>query len=128
MTGQRRSIARILSDADDHPDVEEVYRRVAEREPRISLSTVYRTIRLLEDEGIVERHDFGDGRARYEPVGHDHHDHLINVTTGEVIEFANEEIERLQERVARELGFELIGHRLELFGAPIGPKKQKNGE
>ncbi len=128
MTGQRRSIARILSEADGHPDVEEVYRRVAERDPRISLSTVYRTIRLLEDEGIVERHDFGDGRARYEPVGRDHHDHLINVATGEVIEFTNEEIERLQERVARELGFQLIGHRLELFGTPIQPKKRKNGQ
>ncbi|MCB1443340.1 MAG: transcriptional repressor [Methyloceanibacter sp.] len=128
MTGQRRSIARILSEADGHPDVEEVYRRVAECDPRISLSTVYRTIRLLEDEGIVERHDFGDGRARYEPVGRDHHDHLINVQTGEVIEFTNEEIERLQERVARELGFQLIGHRLELFGSPIQPKKRKNGK
>ena len=119
MTGQRRIIARILSEADDHPDVEEVFRRVAERDLRISLSTVYRTVRLLEDEGIVERHDFGDGRARYEPIGHQHHDHLIDVTTGAVIEFTNEDIERLQERVAAELGFRLIGHRLELFGKPL---------
>jgi Fur family transcriptional regulator, ferric uptake regulator len=119
MTGQRRIIARVLSAADDHPDVEEVYRRASEQDPRISLSTVYRTVRLLEGAGIVERHDFGDGRARYEPAGHGHHDHLINVKTGEVIEFKNEDIERLQERVAQELGFRLIGHRLELFGTPI---------
>ncbi|MEZ5875538.1 MAG: Fur family transcriptional regulator [Hyphomicrobiales bacterium] len=119
MTGQRRIIARVLSAADDHPDVEEVYRRASEQDPRISLSTVYRTVRLLEGAGIVERHDFGDGRARYEPAGHGHHDHLINVKTGEVIEFKNEDIERLQERVAQELGYRLIGHRLELFGTPI---------
>lgn len=126
MTGQRRIIAQILSDADDHPDVEEVYRRAAEHDPRISLSTVYRTVRLLEDEGIIERHDFGDGRARYEPSGHEHHDHLIDVTTGNVIEFTNEEIERLQERVAAELGFKLIGHRHELFGMPLKPRKDKD--
>jgi Fur family transcriptional regulator, ferric uptake regulator len=119
MTGQRRIIARVLSEAHDHPDVEEVYRRASAQDSRISLSTVYRTVRLLEGAGIVERHDFGDGRARYEPAGHGHHDHLINVATGEVIEFRNEDIERLQERVAEELGFRLIGHRLELFGTPI---------
>jgi Fur family ferric uptake transcriptional regulator len=123
MTGQRRVIAKVLSEAGDHPDVEEVHRRANARDPRISLSTVYRTVRLLEEAGIVERHDFGDGRARYEPAWHDHHDHLINVTTGEVIEFKNEQIERLQESVARELGFRLIGHRLELFGKPL-----KNGK
>ncbi len=124
MTGQRRTIARVLSEAEDHPDVEEVYRRASAQDPRISLSTVYRTVRLFENEGILERHEFGDGkRARYEPAGHGHHDHLINVKTGEVIEFRNEQIERLQESVARELGFRLIGHRLELFGTPIkGPK------
>jgi Fur family ferric uptake transcriptional regulator len=124
MTGQRRTIARVLSDAEDHPDVEEVYRRSSAQDPRISLSTVYRTVRLFENEGILERHEFGDGkRARYEPAGHGHHDHLINVKTGEVIEFRNEQIEKLQESVARELGFRLIGHRLELFGTPIkGPK------
>jgi Fur family ferric uptake transcriptional regulator len=119
MTGPRRIIARVLSEADDHPDVEEVYRRASAHDPRISLSTVYRTVRLLEGAGILERHEFGDGRARYEPAGHGHHDHLINVKTGEVIEFRNEQIERLQESVARELGFRLIGHRLELFGMPI---------
>ena len=123
MTGQRRIIARVLSEAHDHPDVEEVYRRASARDPRISLSTVYRTVRLLENAGIIERHDFGDGRARYEPAGHGHHDHLINERTGEVIEFKNEEIERLQERVAKELGFRLTGHRLELFGVPL-----KNGK
>jgi len=123
MTGQRRVIAQILSEADDHPDVEEVHRRAAARDSRISLSTVYRTMRLLEGAGIVERHEFGDGRARYEPAGHGHHDHLINVKTGEVIEFKNEQIERLQESVARELGFNLIGHRLELFGTPLKPGK-----
>lgn len=128
MTAQRRVIARILSDTHDHPDVEEVYRRAAAKDPRISLSTVYRTVRLLEDHGIVERHDFGDGRARYEPVGHDHHDHLINMKTGEVIEFTNEEIERLQERVAEELGFRLIGHRLELFGTPLTSRKRQSGK
>lgn len=119
MTGQRRTIARVLSEAEDHPDVEEVYRRASTVDPRISLSTVYRTVRLFESEGILERHEFGDGRARYEPAGHGHHDHLINVKTGEVIEFRNEQIERLQESVARELGFRLIGHRLELFGVPV---------
>jgi Fur family ferric uptake transcriptional regulator len=124
MTGQRRTIARVLSEAEDHPDVEEVYRRASAQDARISLSTVYRTVRLFENEGILERHEFGDGkRARYEPAGHGHHDHLINVKTGEVIEFRNEQIEKLQEAVARELGFRLIGHRLELFGTPIkGPK------
>ncbi len=124
MTGQRRTIARVLSDAEDHPDVEEVYRRASAQDPRISLSTVYRTVRLFETKGILERHEFGDGRrARYEPAGHGHHDHLINVKTGEVIEFRNEQIEKLQESVARELGFRLIGHRLELFGTPL-----KNGK
>jgi Fur family ferric uptake transcriptional regulator len=128
MTGQRRVIARVLSEADDHPDVEEVHRRAAASDARISLSTVYRTVRLLEGAGILERHDFGDGRARYEKAGHGHHDHLINVTTGEVIEFQNDEIERLQESVARELGFRLIGHRLELFGMPLKSVPLKTGK
>ena len=119
MTGQRRTIARVLSEAEDHPDVEEVYRRASARDPRISLSTVYRTVRLFEGAGILERHDFGEGRARYEPAAAGHHDHLINMDTGEVMEFRNEQIERLQESVARELGFRLIGHRLELFGVPL---------
>lgn len=126
MTEQRRVIARVLSDAEDHPDVEEVYRRASEQDSKISIATVYRTMRLFEDEGIVERHDFGDGRARYEEVSDEHHDHLINVKTGRVIEFQNEEIERLQERVAREHGLELVGHRLELYGIPIkGSGKSK---
>ena len=119
MTGQRRTIAQVLSEAEDHPDVEEVYRRASARDPRISLSTVYRTVRLFESAGILDRHEFGDGRARYEPTGHGHHDHLINIKTGEVIEFSNEQIEKLQEAVARELGFKLTGHRLELFGLPL---------
>jgi Fur family ferric uptake transcriptional regulator len=119
MTGQRRTIAKVLSEAEDHPDVEEVYRRASARDPRISLSTVYRTVRLFEGAGILERHDFGEGRSRYEPAPVGHHDHLINVKTGEVMEFRNEQIERLQESVARELGFRLIGHRLELFGVPL---------
>lgn len=123
MTGQRRVIAQVLSEAEDHPDVDEVHRRAAARDAHISLSTVYRTVRLLEAAGILERHEFGDGRARYEEARHDHHDHLINVKTGEVIEFRNEQIERLQETVARELGFRLIGHRLELFGTPIKEDK-----
>ena len=130
MTGQRRTIAKVLSEAEDHPDVEEVYRRASARDPRISLSTVYRTVRLFEGAGILERHDFGEGRARYEPVPSGHHDHLINVKTGEVMEFRNEQIERLQESVARELGFRLIGHRLELFGVPLKgrrPSGRANG-
>jgi Fur family ferric uptake transcriptional regulator len=119
MTEQRRVIARVLSDAIDHPDAEELHRRAAAVDPRISLATVYRTMRLFEDAGIIERHDFRDGRARYEESPESHHDHLINVRTGEVIEFMNEEIEKLQERVARELGFELVDHRLELYGRPL---------
>lgn len=126
MTGQRRTIAQILSDAADHPDVEEVHRRAHAVDQRISLSTVYRTLRLLERKGILARHDFGAGRRRYEESSSEHHDHLINVETGQVIEFSNAEIEALQERVARELGFELVGHRLQLFGVPLktnGSKK-----
>ncbi len=119
MTGQRRVIARILSDASDHPDVEEVYKRANAVDPRISLSTVYRTVRLFERKGILARHDFGAGRMRFEQAPNEHHDHLINIDTGQVIEFRNEEIERLQERVARELGFKLVGHRLQLFGTPL---------
>jgi Fur family transcriptional regulator, ferric uptake regulator len=120
MTVQRSIIARVLSAATDHPDVEEVYRRAHEVDNRISLSTVYRTVRLFENAGIIDRHDFGDsGRARYERVKSEHHDHLIDTESGTVIEFKNEEIEKLQERVARELGYELVGHRLELYGKPI---------
>jgi Fur family ferric uptake transcriptional regulator len=119
MTGQRRVIARVLSAAKDHPDVEEVYRRANAVDARISLSTVYRTLRLFAAKGILERHDFGAGRGRYEEATRRHHDHLIDVESGQVIEFSNEDIEKLQERVARELGFNLVGHKLELYGVPI---------
>ncbi|MEM9838421.1 MAG: Fur family transcriptional regulator [Pseudomonadota bacterium] len=121
MTEQRRIITRVISEADDHPDVEEIYRRASERDDRISIATVYRTMRLLEEYDVVQRHDFqdGHGRARYEEATHDHHDHLINVKSGEVIEFMNEEIEKLQERIAREHGFKLVDHRLELYGVPL---------
>jgi Fur family transcriptional regulator, ferric uptake regulator len=118
MTGQRRVIARVLSEAKDHPDVEEVHRRAHAVDPRISLSTVYRTLRLFETEGILERHDFGAGRGRYEAAARTHHDHLIDLETGRVIEFSNDQIERLQQRVAQELGFQLVGHKLELYGVP----------
>ncbi|MGD2133124.1 MAG: Fur family transcriptional regulator [Maricaulaceae bacterium] len=123
MTDQRRVIARVLSEAEDHPDAEELHRRASEIDARISLATVYRTMRLFEDAGIIERHDFRDGRARYEEVPDEHHDHLVNIKTGEVVEFVNEEIERLQERVAKELGFKLVDHRLELYGVPIDKKE-----
>src|SRR5690606_6992786 len=113
---QRRVIARVLAESDDHPDVERVYRRAVEIDPKISIATVYRTVRLFEEASILERHDFGDGRARYEEIPTEHHAHLIDVQTGHVIEFANEEIEALQHEVARRLGFDLVGHRLELYG------------
>ncbi len=116
MTGQRRVIAQVLSEATDHPDVEQLYRRVTEVDPRISIATVYRTVRLFEEANILERHDFRRGRARYEEIPESHHDHLIDVQSGEVIEFRNEDIEKLQRRVAEELGFELVDHRLELYG------------
>lgn len=119
MTDQRRTIARVLSDAEDHPDVEEVYRRASAVDPHISISTVYRTVKLFEDGGILEKRDFGDGRARYEVASEQHHDHLIDVRSGRVIEFRNEEIEKLQRVVARELGYRLIDHRLELFAVPL---------
>ncbi|MAN79791.1 MAG: transcriptional repressor [Magnetovibrio sp.] len=119
MTDQRRIIARVLSESEDHPDVEEVHRRSSEIDSRISIATVYRTVRLFEEAGIIERHDFGDGRARYEEVTEDHHDHLINVQSGEVIEFQNTEIERLQEVIARDHGMHLVGHKLELYGVPL---------
>ena len=119
MTEQRRIIARVLSASEDHPDVEEVYRRASVQDSKISIATVYRTMRLFEDAGIVERHDFGDGRARYEEATDEHHDHIIDVKSGRVIEFQNEEIERLQERVARDHGLRLVGHRLELYGVPL---------
>jgi Fur family ferric uptake transcriptional regulator len=123
MTGQRRVIARVLSEARDHPDVEELHRRAHEVDRNISLSTVYRTVNLLEKKGILERHAFGRGRGRYEEATSNHHDHLIDIATGHVIEFQSEEIEKLQEKIARELGFVLVGHRLELYGEPIDKKK-----
>ena len=119
MTGQRRLIARVLSDANDHPDVEEVYRRAAALDPHISLATVYRTVRLLEDVEILERHDFRDGRARYEEMSEIHHDHLIDVDSGEVTEFRDEEIETLQRRIAAKLGYRLVDHRLALYGVRL---------
>src|SRR5215469_3509832 len=118
MTEQRRVIARVLSDSSDHPDVERVHRRAAEIDPRISIATVYRTVRLFEEANILARHDFGDGRARYEEMPNAHHDHLIDLQTGRVIEFRNEQIEKLQEFIADELGYELVGHRLELYAVP----------
>jgi len=119
MTEQRRVIARVLSTSSDHPDAEELHRRAAAEDPRISLATVYRTVRLFEEAGIIERHDFRDGRSRYEEVGDDHHDHLIDLKSGEVIEFVNDEIERLLEAIARKLGYKLVDHRLELYGVPL---------
>lgn len=125
MTEQRRVIARVLSEAQDHPDVEQVHRRAIEVDPRISIATVYRTVRLFEEANILERHDFGDGRARYEEVPESHHDHLIDVESGKVIEFRNEQVEKLQREIAEELGFKLVDHRLELFGVPIGKSERK---
>jgi len=116
MTDQRRIIAQVLSEATDHPDAEEVYTRASEKDPKISLATVYRTVRLFDEAGIIETHDFRDGRARYELAEGEHHDHLIDVQTGDVIEFVNEEIEKLQEKIAAELGYELVDHRMELYG------------
>ncbi|HEY6027390.1 MAG TPA: Fur family transcriptional regulator [Pseudolabrys sp.] len=124
MTEQRRTIARVLAQADDHPDVEELYRRCSGVDERISMSTVYRTVRLFEDAGIIERHDFREGRSRYETSTEGHHDHLINLRTGEVIEFQSEEIERLQAEVARKLGYKLMDHRLELYAVPLGDEKK----
>ncbi|ODN72142.1 Fur family transcriptional regulator [Methylobrevis pamukkalensis] len=119
MTEQRRVIARVLGAATDHPDVEEVYRRASAIDGNISISTVYRTVKLFEDAGIIARHDFRDGRSRYETVPDEHHDHLIDLRSGEVIEFRSEEIEGLQELIARRLGYRLVDHRLELYAVPL---------
>ena len=119
MTGQRRVIARVISEADDHPDVEKVYERATEIDPAISIATVYRTVRLFEEAGILSRSDFGGARARYEEVPEKHHDHLIDIKSGKVIEFRDDEIEELQEKISKKLGFKLIDHRLELYGIPI---------
>jgi Fur family ferric uptake transcriptional regulator len=125
MTEQRRVIARVLAGSADHPDVEELYRRCADIDKNISISTVYRTVKLFEDSGIIERHDFREGRARYEQIPDAHHDHLINLRTGEVIEFQSEEIERLQTEVARRLGYRLVDHRLELYAVPLEDEKSR---
>ena len=131
MTGQRRVIARVLSEASDHPDVEELYRRSAALDGRISIATVYRTVRLLEEKGILERRDFGGGRARYEPTEHGHHYHLIDIDSGKVIEFQDAEHERVMQAIAARLGFDLVSMRLELFGrrreAPASEAAAKAG-
>ncbi|AAV95731.1 transcriptional repressor [Ruegeria pomeroyi] len=119
MTGQRRVIARVLEESDDHPDVEELYARASKMDSAISIATVYRTVKLFEEAGILDRLEFGDGRARYEDAERDHHDHLIDMNSGEVIEFCDPEIEALQERIAEKLGYRLKGHKLELYGVPI---------
>ncbi len=124
MTEQRRVIARVLSVSTDHPDVEQVYRRAVQMNSHISIATVYRTVRLLEEANILERHDFGNGRSRYEEITDQHHDHLIDIQSGKVIEFQNQEIEVLQEKIAAKYGFKLVGHRLELYGVPAEPKKK----
>ena len=116
ITGQRRVIARVLGESEDHPDVEMVHKRATEIDPKISIATVYRTVRLFEEHNILDRHDFGDGRARYEEVSESHHDHLIDIESGKVIEFQNAEIEALQREVAEQLGYRLVDHRLELYG------------
>ena len=123
LTEQRRVVAAVLEKADDHPDVEELYHRASVLDPNISLATVYRTVKLFEDWGLLEKHEFGDGRARYETADRDHHDHLIDLNTGQVIEFVDTEIEKLQEKIAARLGYTLKGHRLELYGVP--QKKDK---
>jgi Fur family ferric uptake transcriptional regulator len=128
MTEQRRVIARVLSESADHPDVEQVYRRATALDPRISIATVYRTVRLFEEANILAKHDFGDGRSRYEEMPSAHHDHLIDLQSGRVVEFRNEEIERLQRLVARELGYDLVGHRLELYAVPSGRKPRPETE
>jgi Fur family ferric uptake transcriptional regulator len=127
MTDQRRVVARVLSNATDHPDVEELYRRSAAVDPHISIATVYRTVRLFEEAGIIARHEFRDGRARYEEAPQDHHDHLIDMKTGKVIEFMDEEIEALQAAIARRLGYRLIDHRLELYGVPLDAAEDSKG-
>ncbi len=129
MTEQRRIIARVLSDSEDHPDVEELHRRASAIDIRISIATVYRTVRLFEEANILDKHDFGDGRSRYEQRPGTHHDHLINIRSGDVVEFRNEEIEALQRRIADQMGYELVDHRLELYCVPKkGTGPQKDGK
>lgn len=127
MTDQRRVIARVIEAAQDHPDVEELYRRAAAVDPNVSISTVYRTVKLFEDAGMIERHEFRDGRARYEPVPEEHHDHMIDLRSGRVIEFCDREIEALQEAIARKLGYRLVDHRLELYGVPLDDGETADG-
>jgi len=119
MTEQRRVVARVLSQSQDHPDVEELYRRAHKVDPHISIATVYRTVRLFEEAGIIEKHDFRDGRSRYEEASEEHHDHLIDMKTGQVLEFMDDEIEALQAKIAQRLGYKLVDHRLELYGVPL---------
>ncbi|WP_188674574.1 Fur family transcriptional regulator [Neptunicoccus cionae] len=126
MTEQRRVIARVLQNCDDHPDVEELYARASEVDAGISIATVYRTVKLFEESGILERLEFGDGRARYEDAERDHHDHLIDLHSGEVIEFVDPEIEELQERIAAKLGYDLRGHKMELYGVPRDTGKERS--
>lgn len=128
MTEQRKVIARVLENSEDHPDVEDLYRRASKFDQQISIATVYRTVKLLEETGIIDRHEFKDGRARYEIVPEKHHDHLINLKTGDVIEFVSREIEVLQEKIAREHGFRLIDHRLELYGVPLDAEDDVNAK
>jgi Fur family ferric uptake transcriptional regulator len=127
MTEQRRIIARVLSDADDHPDVEDLYQRSVKLDPKISIATVYRTVRLFEEAGLLDRHDFGDGRSRYEQASDDHHDHLVDVQSGAIIEFHDEEVEELQRQIAARLGYSLIGHRMELYGVELKDVLKKPG-
>ncbi|MEG9883777.1 MAG: Fur family transcriptional regulator [Hyphomicrobiales bacterium] len=126
MTGQRRVIARVITDSTDHPDVEELYNRASAIDAHISVATVYRTVKLFEEAGIIERHDFGNGRSRYEPVRDEHHDHLVDIKNGDVIEFYNEAIEKLQKAIAHDHGYRLVDHRLELYGVPLATGN--NGE
>ena len=123
LTDQRRTIAAVLEAATDHPNVEELYNRASAVDPNISLATVYRTVKLFEETGILEKHEFGDGRARYETSDREHHDHLIDMNSGEVIEFIDPEIEALQDKIAEKFGYRLMGHRLELYGVPLKDKK-----
>ena len=125
MTEQRRVIAQVIETAEDHPDVEELYHRASAIDPRISLSTVYRTLNLFEEAGLVTKHDFKDGRARFEPIPDEHHDHLIDIRSGKVIEFRNEEIEAIQELIAKRLGYRLVDHRLELYAVPLKSQPDK---
>jgi len=119
LTDQRKIIAKVMSDSKDHPDVDELHKRVGELDSKISIATVYRTVKLFEEAGVVAKHDFKGNKARYEKTSHEHHDHLIDINTGEITEFVNEDIEKLQEQVAKKLGYKLVDHRLELYGSKI---------